>query len=132
MPDAVTESGAFIGPLTWSSVPAKSTISRSAVFLTDKRMRNGASRPLASSAIPSPSQKSSNTPSPSAKSISVARIRGANVRQNEPFEIDIERATADEPQRRHAQSFAEDLRHRAVAAGRGGADVRPVRAQAAK
>ena len=32
-PDAVTESGAFIGPLTCGSVPAKSTISRSAVLL---------------------------------------------------------------------------------------------------
>src|SRR5262249_11572464 len=35
MPDAVTESGAFIGPFTCAAVPAKSTISRSAVFLTD-------------------------------------------------------------------------------------------------
>ena len=73
-PEAVTESGAFIGPFTCGSVPAKSTISRSPVFLTDSRIQNGASRPWSSSAMPSPSQKSSKAPSPSGRSVSAARI----------------------------------------------------------
>src|SRR5712691_1465032 len=42
-PDAVTESGAFIGPLMPLSVPEKSTSSRSPVFLTARRIQNGAS-----------------------------------------------------------------------------------------
>jgi hypothetical protein len=74
MPDAVTESGAFMGPLTCASVPEKSTVSRSPVFETDSRIRNGASPPTSSSAMPSPSQKSSNIPSPSGRSMSAARI----------------------------------------------------------
>ena len=62
--------------------------------------------------------------------IALALVGRADVRQDELFEVDIERTAADEPQRRHAQPLAEDLGDRTVAAGRGGADIRPVRAQA--
>ena len=62
--------------------------------------------------------------------IAFTLVGRANIRQDELFEVDIERAAADQPQRRDAQPFAEDLRDRAVAAGRRRADIRPMRAQA--
>src|SRR5215471_3334124 len=52
--------------------------------------------------------------------IALAFIRSADVRQNELLYINIERAAANEPKRRHAQPFAEDLGDRAVTARRGG------------
>ncbi len=59
MPEQVTESTAFIGPATRGSEPAKSTVIRSPVFFTRMRTQKTASLPSASSAMPSPSQKSS-------------------------------------------------------------------------
>ena len=43
MPEAVTLSGAFIGPGTWRSVPAKSTVSVSPRLFTRMRILNGRS-----------------------------------------------------------------------------------------
>ena len=62
--------------------------------------------------------------------VALALIGRADVGENHLLEVGVERAAADQPQRRQAQPLAIDLGHRAVAAGRGGADVRPVRAQA--
>ena len=73
-PDAVTESGAFIGPATWGSEPAKSTVRRSARLITRNRMLNVSSRFAPGARMPSPSQKSSNDPSPSGSSRSSPRI----------------------------------------------------------
>ena len=62
--------------------------------------------------------------------VALALVGRAHVGQDHLLEVDIERAAADEPQRRQAQPLAVDLRDRAVAAGRGRADIGPVRAQA--
>ena len=66
-PDAVTESGAFIGPGTWGSEPVKSTVRRSPRLTTRSRMSNVSSRFAPGARMPSPSQKSSNHPSPSGR-----------------------------------------------------------------
>src|SRR6516162_10789929 len=62
--------------------------------------------------------------------ITFALIRRAHIGKNEIFKSNIKDATADEPQGWDPQPFAKDLRHGAVAPGRGRADIRPMRAQA--
>ena len=74
MPDAVTLSGAFMGPATWRSVPAKSTESVSARLVTVIRILNGRSSVSPSSITPSPSQSSSKLAVPSGRAASMARI----------------------------------------------------------
>src|SRR3954469_12084605 len=44
-PDEVTDSGAFIGPFTCGSLPAKSITIRSPVLRIARRIQNGASAP---------------------------------------------------------------------------------------
>ena len=73
-PEAVTESGAFIGPATLGSVPVKSTVIVSPVLRARTRIVNGRSSVSPSSITPSPSQKSSKLPSPSGRRASSARI----------------------------------------------------------
>src|SRR5215475_14228413 len=63
--------------------------------------------------------------------IAFALVRRANIGKNDLLKIDIEGTMADEPQWRHAQPFAEDLGHSAVAAWRGRTNIRPMSAQAA-
>ena len=73
-PDAVTESGAFIGPGTWGSEPVKSTVRVSPRLTTRSRMSNVSSWFAPCAKIPSPSKKSSNEPSPSGISRRSPRI----------------------------------------------------------
>ena len=74
MPEAVTASGAFIGPGTCRSVPAKSTVRRSPCLVTRMRIRNVRSSLSPSSRMPSPSQKSSKVAVPSGSPASMPRI----------------------------------------------------------
>ena len=50
----VTDSGAFIGPFTCGSLPAKSITMRSPVLRIARRIQNGASAPSVVSGMPSP------------------------------------------------------------------------------
>ena len=62
--------------------------------------------------------------------VALALVGRAHVGEDHLLEVDIGNAAADEAQRRQAQALTVDLGHGAVAAGRGRADVGPVRAQA--
>jgi hypothetical protein len=57
--------------------------------------------------------------------------RRADIGEDDRLDPAIHFAFVIEPHRRQAQALAVDFRHRAVAAGRGAADIRPVRADAA-
>ena len=73
-PDAVTVSGAFIGPATAGSEPVKSTLIVSPDFRTHSRTEKVWSWLSPATMIPSPSKTSSNEASPSGSSRNAARI----------------------------------------------------------
>src|ERR1700761_8685349 len=73
-PDAVTVSGAFIGPATAGSEPAKSAVIVSPLLVIFRCTLNVASSVSPSANTPSPSKISVNSASPSGSARSAARI----------------------------------------------------------
>src|SRR5579871_5885931 len=73
-PDAVTVSGAFIGPATCGSEPVKSAVIVSPRLVMRNLTLNGSSSVSPGAMTPSPSKMSVNSASPSGSARSAARI----------------------------------------------------------